>query len=131
MDEKIIENKELNIWEALIPIVVLVGLLAYNVVWVYNGENDDPLAGSNQFVLLVGAAVAMVVGFMNKVSYKTMIDEVANNFKTTTGAILILLFVGALTGTWMMSGVIPSMIYYGLMILSPKIFLAACLIFVR
>ena len=125
MDEKIIENKEFNIWEALIPIVVLVSLLAYNVLVAYG---DDALSGSNQFVLLVGAAVAMVVGFMNKVSYKTMIDEVANNFKTTTGAILILLFVGALTGTWMMSGVIPSMIYYGLMILSPKIFLAACLI---
>lgn len=124
MDTKIIENKELSILEALIPILVLVGLLAYNV-WVYK---DDALGGSNQFVLLVGAAVAMVVGFMNKVSYKTMIDEVANNFKSTTGAILILLFVGALTGTWMMSGVIPSMIYYGLMLLSPKIFLAASLI---
>lgn len=125
MDEKIIENKELNILEALIPILVLVGLLAYNVLVAYG---DDALSGSNQFVLLVGAAVAMVVGFLNKVSYKTMIDEVANNFKSTTGAILILLFVGALTGTWMMSGVIPSMIYYGLMLLNPKIFLAACLI---
>ncbi len=124
MDTKIIENKELSIFEALIPILVLIALLAYNV-WVYG---DDAISGSNQFVLLVGAAVAMVVGFMNKVSYKTMIDEVANNFKSTTGAILILLFVGALTGTWMMSGVIPSMIYYGLMLLSPKIFLAASLI---
>jgi len=125
MDEKIIENKELSILEALIPIFVLVGLLAYNVVVAFG---DDALSGSNQFVLLTGAAVAMVVGFLNKVSYKKMIDEVANNFKSTTGAILILLFVGALTGTWMMSGVIPSMIYYGLMLLSPKIFLAACLI---
>jgi len=125
MDEKIIENKELNIFEALIPIFVLVALLAYNVLVAYG---DDALSGPNQFVLLVGAAVAMVIGFLNKVSYKTIIDEVANNFKSTTGAILILLFVGALTGTWMMSGVIPSMIYYGLMLLSPKIFLAACLI---
>jgi len=125
MDEKIIENKELSIFEALIPILVLVGLLAYNVLVAFG---DDALSGSNQFVLLTGAAVAMLVGFFNKVSYKKMIDEVANNFKSTTGAILILLFVGALTGTWMMSGVIPSMIYYGLMLLSPKIFLAACLI---
>jgi len=125
MDDKIIENKELSIFEALIPIIVLVGLLAYNVLVVYG---DNALSGANQFVLLVGAAVAMLVGFRNKVSYKSMIDEVANNFKSTTGAILILLFVGALTGTWMMSGVIPSMIYYGLMLLNPKIFLAASLI---
>jgi len=125
MDDKIIENKELSIFEALIPIIVLVGLLAYNVLVVYG---DNALSGANQFVLLVGAAVAMLIGFRNKVSYKSMIDEVANNFKSTTGAILILLFVGALTGTWMMSGVIPSMIYYGLMLLNPKIFLAASLI---
>lgn len=123
-DQKIIENKELNIWEALIPVIALVVMLAYNV-FVFG---DDALSGSNQFVLLLGAAVAAIVGFKNKVSYERMIEEVAENIKSTAGAILILLMVGALAGTWLISGIIPSMIYYGLQILNPTIFLAACLI---
>jgi NhaC family Na+:H+ antiporter len=123
-NENIVENKELSIWEALIPVIVLVTLLAYNV-YVFG---DDALSGSNQFVLLLGGAVAAIVGFRNKVSYKTMIAEVAENVKSTTGALLILLMVGALAGTWLISGIIPAMIYYGLQILNPTIFLAACVI---
>lgn len=124
MDIKIKKNKELNIWEALIPVFALIGMLAFNV-YVFG---DSALGGSNQFVLLLGGAVAAIIGFLNKVSYKTMIDEVAENIKSTAGAILILLMVGALAGTWMVSGIIPSMIYYGLQILSPAIFLPATLI---
>lgn len=123
-NENIVENKELSIWEALIPVIVLVGMLAYNV-YVFG---DDALSGSNQFVLLLGGAVAAIVGIRNKVSYKKMIAEVAENVKSTTGALLILLMVGALAGTWLISGIIPAMIYYGLQILNPTIFLAACVI---
>lgn len=123
--EKVIENKELSIWEALIPVLVLIALLAYNVLFVFG---DDALSGSNQFILLLGGAVAVVVGHFNGVSYSSMIEEVGNNFKTTTGAILILLFVGALSGTWFVSGIIPSMIYYGLQILSPAVFLPATVV---
>lgn len=123
-ESPIIENKELNIWEALVPVLVLVIMLAFNV-FVFG---DDALSGSNQFVLLLGAAVAAMVGYFNKVSYKQMLNEVAENLKSTSGAILILLMVGALAGTWLISGIIPSMIYYGLQILSPSIFLAACVI---
>ena len=122
--ETIIRNKELNIWEALIPVVVLIGLLAYNV-YVFG---DDALSGSNQFILLIGGAVAAIVGYFNNVEYKTMLDEVGNNFRSTAGSILILLFVGALAGTWLISGIIPSMIYYGLQILSPAIFLPATVV---
>ena len=124
-DQKIIENKELNIWEALLPVFALVGMLFYNVFYVYG---DDALSGSNQFILIMGAAVAALVGFKNKVSYKQMIDEVSENLKSTSGAILILLMVGALAGTWLISGIIPSMIYYGLQILNPTIFLAASVV---
>ena len=123
-NQKIIENTELNIWEALIPVFALVGMLAYNI-YVYG---DDALSGSNQFILLLGAAVAAIVGFKNKVSYKRMLEEVAENVKSTTGALLILLMVGALAGTWLISGIIPTMIYYGLQILNPTIFLAACVV---
>lgn len=128
MDTHIKRNKELNIWEALIPVFALIAMLAYNVLVAYSGEDDDPLAGSNQFVLLLGAAVAVIVGVFNKVSFQTMIDEVAENIKSTAGAILILLMVGALAGTWLISGIIPSMIYYGLQILSPAIFLPATMV---
>lgn len=124
-DEQIISNKELNIWEALIPVFALVAMLFYNVFFVFG---DNALSGSNQFILLMGAAVAAIVGFRNKVSYKQMITEVSENVKSTTGAILILLMVGALAGTWLISGIIPSMIYYGLQILNPTIFLAASVI---
>ncbi len=123
-NEEIIENKELNIWEALLPVLILVGMLFYNV-YVFG---DDALSGSNQFILLLGAAVAAIVGFFNKVSYKQMMEEVAKNVKSTTGALLILLMVGSLAGTWLVSGIIPTMIYYGLQILNPTIFLAACVI---
>ncbi len=124
-DDRIVSNKELNIWEALIPVFALIAMLAYNVLIAFE---DDALSGSNQFILLMGAAVAAVVGFFNKVSYAQMIEEVALNIKSTVGALLILLMVGALAGTWFVSGIIPAMIYYGLQILNPTIFLAACII---
>ncbi len=123
-DNKIITNKELSLTEALIPVFALVCLLTYNV-YVFG---DDALSGSNQFVLLLGAAVAAIVGFLNKVPYERMIIEIGNNLKSTTGAILILLFVGALTGTWLVSGIIPTLIYGGLQILSPSIFLPASVV---
>ena len=86
------------------------------------------MSGSNQFILLIGAAIASVVGFQRGVLFESMIDDVSSNIKSITGAILILLFVGALSGTWLLSGIIPSMIYYGLQILHPTIFLPSCLI---
>lgn len=109
---------------ALIPVVVLVLLLAFNV-FIYG---DDALNGSNQFILLVGAAVASLIGFQHKVDYETLLKKIAKNLKSVTGAILILLFVGALAGTWLLSGIIPAMIYYGLQIIHPSVFLPACIV---
>lgn len=123
-DNKIITNKELSLGEALIPILALVIFLAFNV-YVFG---DDALSGSNQFVLLLGASVAAIVGFLNGVNYDKMLEEIGSNLKSTTGAILILLFVGALAGTWLVSGIIPTLIYGGLQILSPSIFLPASVI---
>lgn len=115
----------LPIYKALIPVVFLIALLFYNVFYAFK---DDALSGSNQFILILGAAVAGIVGYTNKTSYKSMMKEVANNLKATTSPIIILLMVGALAGTWLVSGIIPSMIYYGLDFLSPSIFLASSLI---
>ncbi|MDB4066313.1 Na+/H+ antiporter NhaC [Flavobacteriaceae bacterium] len=120
MDQK---TSSITLFQALLPVLILVLLLSFNVT-VYG---DDALGGSNQFILLIGAAVAAVVGFRNKVGYNQMIEAIGSNLKSTTGAILILLFVGALAGTWLLSGIIPAMIYYGLQILHPSIFLPACI----
>ncbi|MFK8376953.1 Na+/H+ antiporter NhaC [Capnocytophaga canimorsus] len=121
-------KKEINLFQALIPITALIVMLAYNVLVAYNGAEDNVLGGSNQFVLLLGATIAALVGLWIKVSFKEMMEQVFLNIKSTGGAILILLMVGALSGTWLVSGIIPAMIYYGLMILNPTIFLFACVV---
>tara|TARA_R110002050_G_scaffold30460_1_gene77976 strand:- start:619 stop:2094 length:1476 start_codon:yes stop_codon:yes gene_type:complete len=124
-DQHIQENKELNIWEALIPVVILMCLLAYNIFF-----KDGEWFGeySNQLILLLGGLVAAIVGFFNKVSLGVMLAEVWENLKSILVPIIILLLVGALAGTWLVSGVIPAMVYYGLQVLSPAIFLPASVI---
>ncbi|MGA0430350.1 MAG: Na+/H+ antiporter NhaC [Flavobacteriaceae bacterium] len=114
----------LSLSSAMIPVVLLVLLLALNV----SIFGDDALSGSNQFILLIGAAIAALVGYRNQIKHKTMIEKVADNVQSVTGALLILLFVGALAGTWLASGIIPAMIYYGLQIIHPAVFLPACII---
>ena len=116
------EFKELSIYTALLPVFALILMLFYNVFFVFG---DDALSGSNQFILILGAAVAAIVGFINKTSYQKMLEEVSQNLKSTSGALLILLMVGALSGTWLVSGIIPTMIYYGLQLLNPTFFLVA------
>jgi NhaC family Na+:H+ antiporter len=116
------ESKELSIYTALVPVFALILMLFYNVFFVFG---DDALNGSNQFILILGAAVAAIVGFLNHTSYKKMLEEVSENLKSTSGALLILLMVGALSGTWLVSGIIPTMIYYGLQLLNPTFFLVA------
>ncbi|WP_055436982.1 Na+/H+ antiporter NhaC family protein [Lacinutrix algicola] len=125
-DQKIIDNKELNIFEALIPVVILMSLLAYNIFFV---EGQEWFGGyTNQIILLIGGFVAMIGGFLNKVSFKIMVKEVWENLRSVFTPILILFFVGALAGTWLVSGIIPAMVYYGLQVLNPSIFLPASVI---
>ena len=124
-DQKIIENIELNIWEALIPVVLLMILLAVNIKY-FEGEALGEY--SNQFILLISGGIAAIVGFFNKVAITTMLEEILENIKSVFIPIMILLLVGALAGTWLVSGVIPAMVYYGLQVLSPEIFLPASVI---
>ncbi len=124
-DQKIIENIELSIWEALFPVVILMMMLAYNIFFA-NGELFGEY--SNQLILLLGGAVAAIVGFFNKVHIKTMVFEIWENLKSIFIPVMILFLVGALAGTWLISGIIPAMVYYGLQILNPTIFLPASVI---
>jgi len=125
-DQKIIENKELNIIEALIPVVILMGLLAYNIFFVESQEWFG--AYTNQIILLIGGAIAAIVGLFNKTTISTMLSEVWENLRSVFVPIMILFLVGALAGTWLVSGVIPAMVYYGLQVLSPEIFLPASVV---
>ncbi|PCJ65699.1 MAG: Na+/H+ antiporter NhaC [Bacteroidetes bacterium] len=123
-ETKIVKNKELNIWEALIPVFALVIMLAFNV-YVFG---DDAISGSNQFILLLGGAVAALIGYFNKVSLDTMLENVGSNIKSVTGAIIILLLVGSLAASWLVSGVIPAMIFYGIKLINPAIFLPTAVV---
>ena len=109
---------------ALTPLLLLIILLGINVFYF----GDASLDGSNQFILLIGGFLAALVGFYQKVSYEDMMDAVSNNLKSTSGSLLILLMVGALSGSWLISGIIPSMIFYGIKILNPTVFLAASVV---
>lgn len=117
-------SQPISLFQALVPLVILVAMLAVNVFYF----KDASLDGSNQFILLLGGAVAAIVGFTRKVSYERMMDAVADNLKSTSSALLILLMVGALSGTWLLSGVIPTMIYYGIQLLNPSIFLVVSVV---
>ena len=110
---------------ALIPVLFLILFLALNVVETFG---NNAVSGANQWILMMAAGVAAVLGVWRGTKLGTIIDGMADNIKETTKAIVILLLIGALSGTWLISGVIPSMVYYGLQILNPTFFLAASLI---
>ncbi|MCF6279581.1 MAG: sodium:proton antiporter [Flavobacteriaceae bacterium] len=124
-EQKIIDNKELTIWEALIPVIILISLLFYNIKFA-----DGVLFGeySYQYILLTGGLIAVIVGLFNKVSINVILLEIWENWKSVLVPIVILLLVGALAGTWLVSGIIPAMVYYGLQVLNPTIFLPATVI---
>lgn len=125
MDQKPITiNRELNLWEALIPVFILIIMLAYNV-FVFG---DDAISGSNQFILLLGAFAAGIVGYSKNVSLDRMMDQVGANLKSVSGAIIILLLVGSLSAAWLISGIIPAMIYYGLKMINPSVFLPTAVV---
>jgi len=122
---KIEEKKKLTIFQALFSVFVLMSLLACNVFFA-----DGLILGdySNQFILLIASSVAFFIGLKNKVSLKKVGVEIIHNFKSVLVPVLILFLVGALAGTWLISGVIPAMVYYGLQILNPSIFLPASVV---
>ncbi len=105
---------------ALIPVVFLIAALFINVFFVFgNGALD----GSNQFILILAGAFTALIGLSQGTTWKEVIHGIEKSISSTTGALLILLMIGALAGSWMLSGVVPAMIYYGLQFLSPAIFL--------
>ena len=111
---------------SLIPLLVLIGLL-FLVVRTFGA---DALDGGSQVALLLASGVVIAIAMLGyKVPWSSLEGAIADNIKSIGTAVIILLLIGAVAGSWMVSGIVPTLIYYGLKVLSPKIFLlAVCLI---
>jgi len=118
-------TREPSLIDALIPVVALIMGLALSV----HLFGSDSSAGANQVVLLLVAMIASLVAIKNGYRWPEIQEAIVLGISTAMGAILILLAVGALIGTWMMAGTVPAMIFYGAKILDPDYFyVATCLI---
>lgn len=115
-----IQTTKITIWQSIIPVCLLIGLLTYNIFFA-----DGSLLGdySNQYILCFAALIALVLGIRLKIKLKDMFISIYKNLKSVFVPILILFLVGALAGSWLISGIIPMMIYYGLEFISPDYFL--------
>lgn len=111
-----------SVWVAIIPLAVLTSLL-YAVIRCFGGDAID---GGSQIALLSAASVcAMLAMGIYRCPWSALEDAVIDNIRASASAIVILLLIGAIAGTWMVSGIVPTMICYGLRILHPSFFLAA------
>ena len=111
---------------ALVPFAVLVALQ----VLVIRQFGSDAIDGASQTALLFAAAVAVAIAMVGyKVKWATISEAIGDNIKTIGTAVLILFLIGAISGSWMLSGIVPTMIYYGMKVITPSLFLfMACLI---
>ncbi len=118
------ETREPRLIEALIPIILLIVLLTLNVRFF----GDDTLSGANQIALILSATVAGLIAVRLGHKWKAVRKSIVDSIGSAMPSILILFLIGSLAGTWMISGVVPMLIYYGLKILNPTIFLVATVI---
>jgi len=110
---------------AFLPIILLVALLALNVFLF----GEDSSGGPNQIALILSATLVAILGTRLGFKWKDLKDGMIKSISSTLPAIMILLLIGALAGTWVISGIVPAMVYYGLKVLNPEIFLfASCVI---
>ena len=123
---RLFKEREVSIGLALIPLVVLVAMLAL-VIKVFGA---DAIEGGSQIALLVASSVsALIAVVVCRCKWSRLEEAIVGNIHTSASAIIILLLIGAIAGTWMLSGVVPTLMYYGLQIIHPRVFLAvACLI---
>ena len=114
-----------SLLQSLIPILFLIALLVLNV----RLYGDGTLGGANQMALLFSGGVAALIAIRIGQRWDDIFGGIVKSISSAMGAIIILLMIGALAGTWLISGIVPAMIYYGLEFLNPTIFLVAtCLV---
>ena len=126
LKNRLFRGGEMPVGLALIPIAVLVVMLAL-VIKVFG---SDAIGGGSQIALLVASSVAALISVtICRCKWNHLEKAIVDNIRTSASAIIILLLIGAVASTWMLSGIVPTLMYYGLKIIHPSIFLAvACLI---
>lgn len=118
--------KKTPTWLAVIPVAVLVILIVVGSLLF----GEDLTAGPSQIALLIAAVVgALIAMFRQKISWEKLEEGISDNFSKSAGVFFILLSIGAITSSWMISGVVPTLIYYGLNLINPSIFLLVIFIF--
>ncbi|MBY6063072.1 Na+/H+ antiporter NhaC [Pseudidiomarina sediminum] len=113
--------KEPTLWQAALPLVVLIIALGTSVYLF----GEDSSYGPNQIALWCASGVALLIGFANNYSWDDIEEGIKEGISVALGALLIILAVGSLIGTWLLSGTVPTMIYFGLELLNPNWFYAA------
>ena len=115
--------KKISLITSIFPIILLVSMLVYNI---FNNE----WLGTYTFhiILLITALIVSIIGLIIKVSIKEIVIKIYESVKSIKTPIIILLLVGALAGTWKVSGVIPAMVYYGINFIDPSVFLPLTLV---
>ncbi|MCC3861833.1 Na+/H+ antiporter NhaC [Pseudemcibacter aquimaris] len=117
--------REPSFVDALIPVVSLVCMLAISV-YLYG---DGSSSGANQIALILASCITLIIGKKNGFEWREIEKAIKEGIGNTFGAILILLSVGMLIGSWIISGTVPAMIYYGLQIINPNVFyFTACIL---
>ncbi len=120
-----IQPKAPSMLDSITPLIALVVMLTASVQLF--GDNSS--FGPNQIALMLAMGIAILIGLKNKHTWVSIEKAIINGISISLGAILILLAVGALIGTWLLSGTVPTMVYYGLKIIDPSWFYAAtCLV---
>lgn len=108
---------------SLIPIVTLVAMLAV-AIYIFRG---DALGGASQIVLLIATSICSLIAVCHcKIRWEDIEGQIARNIYGIAPSVIILLLIGTLAGSWMVSGIVPSLIYYGLRIMQTDFFLVAC-----
>jgi len=115
-----------SLWLAFTPLIALVGMLSYSIC----AFGTDALSGASQLTLMVAGAIAATIGMgVYRLKWKSIERVVIECISEVMPSILLLILIGALSGAWMVSGIVPGFIYYGMKIIHPEFFLAtACII---
>ena len=107
---------------SFVPFLVLIVLITCCIAVFGNATLD----GASQVSLLAASAVSVVIGhFSRRLEWENLEREISDKISSCTPAIIILLLIGAIGGTWMVSGIVPTMIYYGMQIIRPEVFLVS------
>ena len=121
-----IGHSEISLRKSIIPIVLLISLLFYNIIFF---ENNDWLGDyTYHYILVFTSIVATGIGLSEKIKISFVIKKIFSSIKSISTPIIILLLVGALAGSWKVSGIIPAMVYYGLNLVDPAVFLPLTLV---